>query len=251
MRILTAILLISLFSCAPSFVLASDVSVLVGVKAWFTNISVDDTDKTNGVTLKAESKSPSLLFGPAITLRYRELLMGISQSSGDFSGIPLEIKGDLGVGTGDVDYSRKETDINVAMSLNPNFSVVIGHKQLDDKATFKNQKVVFYDGSPTQYFPDESSSSTTKGNYIGVSAYTRPNPAGVVFFGNFAVSRLKDDSGTTADGNHYDVGLGYIPKNSPAYFSVSFRGQSYSYSDSSSDGTESYSGLNVTINYRF
>lgn len=250
MRILTA-LLISLISCAPGFALASDVAVLVGVKTWFTNISIDDTDKVNGVTIKAESKSPSLMFGPAITLRYRELLFGISQNSGDFSSIPIEIKGDLGLGTGDVDYTRKETDINVAMSLNPNFSVIIGHKQLDNKATIRNQKVVFYDGSPTQYFADESSSSTSKGNYIGVSAYTRPNPAGLVFFGNFAVSRLKDDSGSTADGNHYDIGLGYIPKTSPAYFSVSFRGQTYSYSDSGDEGTESYSGLNASINYRF
>lgn len=192
------------------------------------------------------------MFGRAITVHYRNVELGISHASVDFN-LPYEYSNASFKDSADYDYTRAETDINVAMSLSPNFSVVFGNKNLNNTVKSKNQKTVYYDGAtPTDYYPDDKYSYVIKGYYLGASAYTRPNASAVVIFGNFAISNLKDqDNGDKYTGTHIDAGVGYIPKNSHAFMSMSFRQQSYDYSNTDYDGTESYSGLNVTLNYRF
>lgn len=253
MRIYTTLVLSGFCFCASGFAqAASEVSVLVGAKAWYTDFSVEQTTKSSGFKFSLSSDSPKLMYGPAITVRYRNFQIGISQATVDFN-LHYDYSDIIARDTGDYAYTRDETDINVAMSLNSNFSVVLGNKNLDNKLNITSQKTVFFDGiTPTQYYPDETYSYVVKGYYIGASAYTRPNPAGVVLFGNLALSKLKDqDNGDKYTGTHIDAGVGYIPKQIPAFMSISFRQQSYDFSNADYDGTESYSGLNVTLNYRF
>lgn len=255
-------ILLTLLMCSTQVLaLSKELSVTVGVKGWYTGLTVEDdyTDVGDQGKFTAPSNDSSgfgLMVGPTLAVKFRRFQFGLNYSKGSFE-FPGQWDGLDTTGSyitdSDLEMTRTDTDIYVGFQVNPHFSVVLGQKTLKSEVSYKNTVNRYSDGT-TQFFNDSSNSYTYSGPFLGITGFTSPNSRGLLMFGSLALSKLKvkEKGDDTMDGTHFEVGLAYIPKASHLFYTLSLRGQGYDYSDNSTTtGIEAYGGVNGGVNYRF
>jgi len=226
-----------LFASLPMQVFAQDTSLVIGLKSWFANETLEIKDKNSGESVEEESEYTALV-GPSLNIRYGSWFGGANYLTGE-----LTFKDFIVTGV-DVEIERTEWDVFGGYYFLPQLAVLLGYKQLEADAY--NERV----------------ENIVTNNYSGVVlGLTGFYPVGrqSALYGTYTFAALEDENNTEYTGSTLEFGFASSLQNIALSYSIGLKIQVYQYDwqfEDPSGGsfdterTDSFGGLTLGVNYK-